>query len=91
MPRPYRPATLAALLLIAFAAGPAGAFDFHGHGHGREGSGDLETRSLALDDFDEIIICAANDPPRSANRYAPITLPRMLLVTLACIHASITV
>ncbi|MCB1183328.1 DUF2807 domain-containing protein [bacterium] len=59
MPRPYRPATLAALLLIAFAAGPAGAFDFHGHGHGREGSGDLETRSFALDDFDEIIIGGA--------------------------------
>jgi len=46
---------MSAVLLLALAVGPAFAGNwFNGHKKGVEGSGDLETRTLDLDDFDAI-------------------------------------
>ena len=58
--RTNRPlAALTALLLITFLAGPAAAFSFRGGGE--KGSGDLETRTFDLDDFDEMSVGGAFD------------------------------
>lgn len=59
----YLKMTLTLTMVLALAASQSLAFSFHGHGHGRgiEGSGNLETRELSLDDFAKIDLGGAFD------------------------------
>ena len=53
--------TLIITLVLTLSASQALAFSFHKHGKGIEGSGDMETRELNLNDFDMIDIGGAFD------------------------------
>lgn len=57
----YYKKALVLTLVLSLSAFSAQAGIFHGHGHGIEGSGNLETRELDLDRFDEIDIGGAFD------------------------------
>jgi hypothetical protein len=57
----YLKIALILTLVLTVAGGQAQAWSIHKHGHGIEGSGDLETRELELDEFSRIDLGGAFD------------------------------